>query len=132
MTRCHELEMLREVKDVNRVQVDNYHLATLATIKHRSDMIESADDNDEIEWTEDPYECKSQPATAGSPLFYFIQIQGPHGLRILSYFDTAVRAELVDLQIDETKWKSNNKHRLPPRTHSVEIRQQCDQLLELG
>jgi hypothetical protein len=86
MTRCHELEMLREVKDVNRVQVDNYHLATLATIKHRSDMIESADDNDEIEWTEDPYECKSQPATAGSPLFNFIQIQGPHSLRILSYF----------------------------------------------
>jgi hypothetical protein len=55
-------------------------------------------------------------------------------------FDTAVRAESTDIppksiKIDETKWKSN-KHRLPPRTHSVEkhsqIRQQCDQLLELG
>ena len=29
--------MLREVKDVIRVPVDNYQLATLATIKHRSD-----------------------------------------------------------------------------------------------
>jgi hypothetical protein len=49
--------MLREVKDVIRVPVDNYQLATLATIKHRSDIIESVDDHDEIEWTEDPYEC---------------------------------------------------------------------------
>jgi len=48
---------LCEVKDVIRVPVDNYQLATLATIKHRSD-------NDEIEWTEDPFECKSQPPKA--------------------------------------------------------------------
>ena len=40
--------MLREVKDVIRVPVDNYQLATLATIKHRSDIIESVDDNDEL------------------------------------------------------------------------------------
>ena len=41
----------------------------------------------------------------------------------------------MSITIDEPKWKSN-KDRLPPRTHSVEkqsqIRQQCDQLLELG
>lgn len=141
--------MLREVKDVIRVPVDNYQLATLATIKYRSDIIESVDDNDEIEWTEDPYEFKSQPATEGSPLIDLIQIQGPPSLRqklralceeFSDIFDTAVRAEPADIppmsiKIDETKWKSN-KHRLPPRTHSVEkqsqIRQQCDQLLELG
>jgi len=141
--------MLREDKDVIRVPVDNYQLATLATIKHRSDIIESVDDNDEIEWTEDPYEFKSQPATEGSPLIDLIQIQGPPSLQrklralceeFSDIFDTAVRAEPADIppmsiKIDETKWKSN-KHRLPPRTHSVEkqsqIRQQCDQLLELG
>ena len=55
-----------EVKDVIRVTVDNYQLATLATIEHRSEIIESVDDNDEIIWTEDPYEYKSQPATEGS------------------------------------------------------------------
>ena len=93
---------LREVKDVIRVPVDNYQLATLATIKHRSDIIESVDDNDEIEWTENPYECKSQPATEGSPLIDLIQIQGPPSLRqklralceeYSDIFDTAVRAE---------------------------------------
>jgi hypothetical protein len=73
--------MLREVKDVIRVPVDNYQLATLATIKHRSDIIESVDDHDEIEWTEDPYEFKSQPATEGSLLIDLIQIQGPPSLR---------------------------------------------------
>ena len=64
-------------------------------------------------------------------------------LRAVEYsdiFDTTIRAEPADIppmsiKIDETKWKSN-KHRLPPRTHSVEkqsqIRQQCDKLLELG
>ena len=54
-------------------------------------------------------------------------------------FDTTVRAESADvppmsIKIDETKWKSY-KHRLPPRTHSVEkqsqIRQQYDELPEL-
>ena len=93
---------LREVKDVIRVPVDNYQLATLATIKHRSDIIESVDDNDEIEWTENPYECKSQPATEGSPLIDLLQIQGPPSLRrklralceeYSDIFDTAVRAE---------------------------------------
>jgi hypothetical protein len=100
--------------------------------------------------TEDPYECKLQPATEGSPLIDLIQIQGPPYLRqklrarceeYSDIFDTAVRTESADIppmlsiKIDETKWKSN-KHRLPPRTHSVEkqsqIRQQCDQLLEFG
>ena len=77
-----------------------------------------------------------------------IKINGPPSLRKLralceeysDIFDTTVRAEPADIppmsiKIDETKWKSN-KHRLPPRTHSVEkqsqIRQQCDKLLELG
>ena len=89
------------------------------------------------------------PATEGSPLIDLLQIQGPPSLRrklralceeYSDIFDTAVRAELVDIppmsiRIDESKWKSN-KVRLPPRTHSVEkqsqIRQQCDLLLELG
>ena len=93
---------LLEVKDVIRVPVDNYQLATFATIKHRSDIIESVDDNDEIEWTENPYECKSQPATEGSPLIDLLQIQGPPSLRrklralceeYSDIFDTAVRAE---------------------------------------
>jgi len=125
--------LLREVKDVIRVPVDNYQLTTLATVKHRSDIIESVDDNDKIEWTEDPYECKS--ATEGSSLIYSIQIQGPPSLRqtlralceeYSDIIDTAVRAEPADIppisiKIDETKWKSN-KHRLPPRTHSVDPR----------
>ena len=112
---------MREVKDVIRVPVDNYKLATLATIKHRSDIIESVDDNDEIEWTENPYECKSQPATEGSPLIDLLQIQGPPSLRrklralceeYSDIFDTAVRAESADIppmsiKIDESKWKSN-------------------------
>ena len=98
--------MLREVRDVIRVPVDNYQLATLATIKYRSDIIESVDDNDEIEWTEDPYEFKSQPATEGSPLIDLIQIQGPPSLRqklralceeFSDIFDTAVRAEPADI-----------------------------------
>ena len=42
------IRKLREVKDVIRVPVDNYQSATLATIKHRSDIIESVDDNDEL------------------------------------------------------------------------------------
>jgi hypothetical protein len=121
---------LREVKDVIRVPVDTYQLATLATIEHRSDIMESVDDNDEIEWTEDPYECKSQSATDGSPLIDLIQIQGLPSLRqklraLCEEYSDIVRAESADIppmlsiKIDETKWKSN-KHRLPPRTHSVE------------
>ena len=94
--------MLREVKDVIRVPVENYQLATLATIKHRSDIIESVDDNDEIEWTEDPYECKSPPATEGSSLIDLIQIQGPPSVQ---------RKDIrpMSIKIDETKWKSNMK-----------------------
>ena len=49
---------LREVDDVIRIPVDNYQTATLATVKHRSEIIESVDDDDEIEWTEDPFEYK--------------------------------------------------------------------------
>jgi hypothetical protein len=90
--------MLREVKDVIRVPV--------AMIKHRSDIIESVDDNDEIEWTEDPFEFKSQSATEGSPLIDLIKIQGPPSLRqklwalceeFSDIFDTAVRAEPADI-----------------------------------
>jgi len=40
---------LHEVKDVIRVPVENYQFATLATIKHQSDIKESVDDNDEID-----------------------------------------------------------------------------------
>ena len=43
---------LHEVDDVIRIE------AILATIKHRSEIIESVDDDDEIEWTEDPFEYK--------------------------------------------------------------------------
>ena len=75
-----------------------------------------------------------------------IKINGPPSLQrklralceeYIDIFDTTVRAEPADIppmsiKIDETKWKSN-KHRLPPRTHSVEkqsqIRQQCDKQL---
>jgi hypothetical protein len=93
--------MLREVKDIIRVPVDKYQLAILATIKHRSDIIESVD-----EWTEDPYEFKSQPATEGSPLIDLIQIQEPPSLRqklralceeFSDIFDTAVRVEPADI-----------------------------------
>ena len=93
---------LREIDNAIQIPVDNYQSATLATIKHRSDIIESVDDNDEIEWTENPYECKSQPATEGSPLIDLLQIQGPPSLRrklralceeYSDIFDTAVRAE---------------------------------------
>ena len=105
--------------------------------------------NDEIELTEGPFEYKPQPATTGSSMIDLIKINGPPSLQrklralceeYSDIFDTTVRAESADIppmsiKIDETKWKSN-KHRLPPRTHSVEkqsqIRQQCDQLLELG
>jgi len=67
-------------------------------------------------------------------LIDLIQIQGLPSLRqklralceeYSDIFDTAVRAESADIppmlsiKIDETKWKSN-KHRLSPRTHSVE------------
>ena len=140
---------LREIDNAIQIPVDNYQSATLATIKHRSDIIESVDDNDEIELTEDPFEYKPQPATTGSSMIDLIKINGPPSLQrklralceeYIDIFDTTVRAEPADIppmsiKIDETKWKSN-KHRLPPRTHSVEkqsqIRQQCDQLLELG
>ena len=44
---------LREVDDVIQIPVDNYQAVTLAAIKHRSEIIESVDDDDEIEWTED-------------------------------------------------------------------------------
>jgi len=45
-----------EVDDVTRIPEDNYQAATLAAIKHRSEIIDSVDDDDEIEWTEDPFE----------------------------------------------------------------------------
>ena len=140
---------LREVDDVVQIPVDNYQDATLAMIKHRSEIIESVDDDDEIEWTEDPFDHKTQPASEDSAMIDLIRIEGPpslqHKLRALceeyvDIFATAVRAEAADLppmliKVDETKWKSN-KHRLPPRTHSVEkqsqIREQCDKLLDLG
>ena len=96
----------------------------------------------------DPFEYMPQTVKHSS-VIDLIQIKGlpslQRKLRALcdensDIFDTAVRAESADIppmsiKIDKTKRKSN-KHRLPPQTHSVEkqyqIRQQCDQLLELG
>jgi len=63
--------------DVTRILVDNYQMTTLAAIKHRSDIIESVVDDDEIEWTEDPFESKAQPSDGGSTLVDLIQIEGP-------------------------------------------------------
>jgi hypothetical protein len=57
-TNCCGLESCVKL----RMLSDNYQVTTLAAIKHRSDNAESVDDDDEIEWTEDPYEYKSQPA----------------------------------------------------------------------
>ena len=49
---------------------------TLATIKYRSNIIESVDDDDEIEWMDDPFEYKPQPAITGSSIIDLIKING--------------------------------------------------------
>ena len=59
---------LREVKDVIRVPVDNFQLATLATIISKRYHRDSVDDNDENEWMGERYEYKSRSTTEGSSL----------------------------------------------------------------
>ena len=97
---------LREVDDVVQIPVDNYQDATLATIKHRSEIIESVDEDDEIECTEDPFDHKTQLASEDSAMIDLIRIEGPtslqHKLRALceeyvDIFSTAVRSEAADL-----------------------------------
>ena len=139
---------MREIDNAIQIPVDSYQSATLATIKHRSDIIESVDDDDGIELTEDPFEYKPQLATTGSSMIDLIKIMdhlacnGSYGLCAKKTQTSSIqpfeRNQLMfrlSIKIDETKWKSN-KYGLPPRIHSVEkqsqIRQQCDQLLELG
>ena len=135
---------LREIDNAIQIPVDNYQSATLATIKHRSDIIESVDDNDEIELTENPFEYKPQPATTGSSMIDLIKINGPPSLQrklralceeYSDIFDTTVRAESADIpimsiKIDERNGSLTNTD-YPLVEKQSQIRQQCDQLLEL-
>jgi len=105
---------LREIDGI--IPVDNYQAATLAAIKHHSKVIELVDDDDEIEWTEDPFENKLQLAK-GSALNDLIQIEGPPSLRLKlralceespDIFATTVRKEPANIPplsiiVDETK-----------------------------
>ena len=111
--------------------------------------METVDDNDDIEWKEDPFDCNIPQVSDTASLLDLIQIEGPPSLQrklralcaeFCDVFATSVREESADIpamtvNIDEAKWKSP-KHRLPPRSHSVEkqtqIREQCDKLLQLG
>ena len=108
---------LREIDNAIQIPVDNYQSATLATIKHRSDIIESVDDNDEIELTEGPFEYKPQPATTGSSMIDLIKINGPPSLQrklralceeYSDIFDTTVRAESADIPLMSIKINERN------------------------
>jgi len=97
-----------------------------------SEIIESVDDDDEIEWTEDPFESKAQPSNDGSTLVDLIQIEGPPSLRLKlralceeysDIFATAVRGEPANIppmsiKVDDTNWKSN-KHRVIDSSNST-------------
>jgi hypothetical protein len=139
---------LEETGSWFQVPVENFQSTTLAALRLREEVLDAVDDNDEIEWKENPFECKDASSN-DSDVLELIQIDGPPSLQrklralcaeYRDVFATSVRDEPADIpamtiKVDETKWKST-KHRLPPRSHSVEkqtqIREQCDKLLALG
>ena len=118
---------------------------------NKSELLDSVEDDDDIEWPHNPFDIRPDSASPESPdeLLAMIQFEGSLELQeklrglcreFIDIFSTSVRArparvDPMTLDINRANWEIP-ANRLPPRHHSEDkqtaIRSQVDSLLELG
>ena len=131
------------------------YLPTLSYLRHtisskKGDVLDSIDDDDDIEWPENPFDYREDQNTETTEeLLAMIRFDGSVGFQAklrklceeyIDVFSTRVRhqsakVEPMSIVVDRGKWEVS-RNRLPPRHHNSDkqtaIREQVDALLRLG
>jgi hypothetical protein len=128
----------------------NSQLLETYDLIEKSDVLDSIDDDDDIEWPENPFDYREDQNTETTEeLLAMIRFEGSVGFQAklrklceeyIDVFSTRVRhqsakVEPMSIVVDRGKWEVS-RNRLPPRHHNSDkqtaIREQVDALLRLG